>query len=142
MIPKEFIENGIKKSSVHRLLRAQKLKPYIPRLIHALNEDDPDWRLQFCEWFLHKCGEREDFQDSIVCSDEAIFKLNGTINGHNCVYWANENSNIIEERTANCQEQRYVMVCLFQRINCAVLLRRDCHRSDLPANVVNHYSTS
>ena len=31
-------EIGIEKSSVHRILRAQKWKPYIPRFVHALNE--------------------------------------------------------------------------------------------------------
>ncbi|KAJ4448112.1 hypothetical protein ANN_10124 [Periplaneta americana] len=35
-------EIGISKSSVHRILRAQKWKPHIPRLVHALTEDDPD----------------------------------------------------------------------------------------------------
>ena len=59
-------EFGIEKSSVQRIIRAQKWKPYIPRLVYALNEDDPDKRPQFCEWFLHKCGEGEDFQQSIV----------------------------------------------------------------------------
>ena len=63
-------EIGIEKFSVQRILRAQKWKPYIPRLVQALNENDPDRRLKFCEWFLHKCDEREDFQDSIVWSDE------------------------------------------------------------------------
>ena len=87
--------------SIHQILRAQKWKPYIPSLVHTLNEDDPDRQVQFCEWFLHKCDERENFQDSIVWSDEATFKLNGTINRHNCVYWANENPNIIEEKTIN-----------------------------------------
>ena len=65
-------EIGIAKSSVRRILRAQKWKPYISRLVHALNEDDPDR-------FLHKCGEREEFQDSFVWSDEATIKLNGRI---------------------------------------------------------------
>ena len=54
-------EIGIEKPSVHQSLRAQKWKPNIPRLFHALNEEDPDRRLQFCEWFLHKGDEREDF---------------------------------------------------------------------------------
>ena len=31
---------GIEKSSVHRILRAQKWKPYILRLVHELNEDN------------------------------------------------------------------------------------------------------
>ena len=56
-----FREIGIKKAILHRTLRAQKWKPYNPRVVHALNEDDEDRRLQFCEWFLHKCDERKDF---------------------------------------------------------------------------------
>ena len=94
-------EFGIEKSSVHRILRAQDWKPYIPKLVRALNEDNPDRRLQFWEWFLHKCHEREDFQDSIVRSDEATFKFNGIINRHNCVYSANENPNNVEENIVN-----------------------------------------
>ena len=71
----------------------KKWKHYIPRLVHSLNEDDPDKRLQFCEW--------DDFQDSIFWSDEATSKFNGTIIRHNCVYLANENPNIVEEKTVN-----------------------------------------
>ena len=40
-------EIGIEKSCVHRIFRAQKWKPSISRLVHTLNEDDPDRRLQF-----------------------------------------------------------------------------------------------
>ena len=35
-------EIDIEKSNVDRVLRAQKWKPYILRLVHALNEVDPD----------------------------------------------------------------------------------------------------
>ncbi|KAJ4429538.1 hypothetical protein ANN_21707 [Periplaneta americana] len=79
----------------------QKWKPYIPRLVHAINEDDPDRRLDFREWLLNMCNETEDFQDLIVWSDEDTLKLNGTINRHNCVYWANENPHIFQEKTVN-----------------------------------------
>lgn len=96
-----FNETGIKKDSVHRILKANKWRPYIPRLLHALNEDDPDRRVQFCEWFQDMCTENEMFRDVIVWSDEATFKLNGTINRHNCVYWANENPHVIEEKPLN-----------------------------------------
>ena len=60
-------------------MRAQKWKSCVQRLVHALNEDGPGRGLQFCEWFLHKCEEWEDFQDSIVWSDEATFKLNENV---------------------------------------------------------------
>ena len=51
------------------------MEAYIPRLLHALHEDDPDRRLKFCEQFLLKCDERKYFQDSIVWLDEAHLKL-------------------------------------------------------------------
>ncbi|KAJ4432746.1 hypothetical protein ANN_21384 [Periplaneta americana] len=37
----------------------------------------------------------------LVWSDEDTFKLNGTINRHNCVYWANENPHIFQEKAVN-----------------------------------------
>ena len=34
------------------------------------------------------------FAGKAVWSDEAQFKLNGTVNRHNCVYWSSENPHI------------------------------------------------
>jgi hypothetical protein len=75
--------------------------PYIPRLIHALNETDPERRLQFCTGFLYKCDERKYFQYSIVWAGEVTFKLSSTINRHSCVYWAYENPHIVQEKAVN-----------------------------------------
>jgi hypothetical protein len=44
--------------------------------------------------------ERES-PDFIVWSDEATFKLNGTVNSHNFVYWATENPCVPEEQAVN-----------------------------------------
>ncbi|GFR23221.1 DUF4817 domain-containing protein [Trichonephila clavata] len=41
------------------------------------------------------------FMGSIIWSDEAQFKLNGTVNRHNCVYWGEENPNITIEKAVN-----------------------------------------
>ena len=43
-------EIGISRTSVRRTIKTAKLKVFIPRLLHALNEDDPDRRMQYCEW--------------------------------------------------------------------------------------------
>ena len=37
----------------------------------------------------------------MVWSDEAQFKLNGTVNRHNCVYWAPENPHVHVEKEVN-----------------------------------------
>ena len=77
---KETVESAGRNNSVHRILKRFKLKSYIPTLVHALNEDDPDRRIVFCKWYLAKCEKDQEFQRRLIWSDEATFKLNGTIN--------------------------------------------------------------
>ncbi|XP_076336303.1 uncharacterized protein LOC143239274 [Tachypleus tridentatus] len=76
-------------------------KSFIPTLVHALNEDDPDWRVEFCEWYLAKSAEDVQFLNKIVWSDEATFKLNGLVNRHSCTYWALQNPHITVEHHVN-----------------------------------------
>ncbi|XP_076308728.1 uncharacterized protein LOC143224177 [Tachypleus tridentatus] len=73
-------ETGIPKSSVHRMLKRIHWKSFFPALVHALNEDDPDQRVEFYEWYLVKSAEDAQFPNKIVWSDEATFKLNGLVN--------------------------------------------------------------
>ena len=87
-------KTGVSSTSVRRILKAFKWKVYIARLLHAINDDDPDRRIQFCEWFQQMVNEAEEFVTKIVWSDEAQFNLNGTVNRHNCVYWAPENLHV------------------------------------------------
>jgi len=72
-----------------------------PRLLHALNEDNPNRRVQYCEWFQNMVREDEEFVGKMIWSDEAQFKLNGTVNRHNCVYWAPENPHVHVEKEVN-----------------------------------------
>ena len=44
--------------------------------------------------------EHARFVNIIVWSHEATFKLSGTVNRHNCVYWSSENPNIHVEKAA------------------------------------------
>ena len=95
------LETGVSSTSVRRILKAVKWKVYIPRLLHAINDDDPDRRMQFCEWFQQMVNEDEEFLKKTVLSDEAQLKLNGTVNRHNCVYWAPENVNVHVDKAVN-----------------------------------------
>ena len=58
------------------------------KALQALNEDDGDKCLQFCESFVAYCEKFPDFLNHIIWSDEACFKLNRRVNRHNCVYWS------------------------------------------------------
>lgn len=84
-------EMGIKRTSLRKILTELNMKPYIPRLIHGLLEDDPDRRSQFCEHFVSLCEDNTTFLNQIVWTDEAAFKLSGHVNRHNCVYWSDKN---------------------------------------------------
>jgi hypothetical protein len=46
-------------------------------------------------------NENEEFVTKIVWFDEAQFKLNGTVNRHNCVYWALENLHVFVDKAVN-----------------------------------------
>nr|CAH7750566.1 unnamed protein product [Callosobruchus chinensis] len=44
---------GISRTSIQRILKHYKWHPYKIQLLHELNEDDHDRRLQFCE-IIHR----------------------------------------------------------------------------------------
>ncbi len=70
-----------------------KLKPYHLKLVHKLNEEDFDRRVQFSEIFLERDQVDPRWKDSVLWSHEAIFSLSETVNRHNCVYWDESNPN-------------------------------------------------
>jgi len=90
---------NISMSSVRHIYKSLGSKPYIPRLIHELNEDDPDRRIEYCETFLSLLKDDSDLMYRVIWSDEAVFKLNGHINRHNSVYWATQNPNVTIDQT-------------------------------------------
>jgi len=59
-------ETGVSSTSVRCILKAIKWKVYIPRLLHAINDDDPDGQMQFCEWYQQMENEDEEFVTKIV----------------------------------------------------------------------------
>lgn len=66
-------------------------------LVHELNEDDPDRRLQFCELFSEQLVTNPNLIYNICFSDECTFMLNGGVNTHNCRYWSDTNSHWYRE---------------------------------------------
>jgi hypothetical protein len=77
------------------MMKKLRLQPYRPQLLYTLNEDDPDRRCEFADTFLNLIAADSSLSNRNVWTDEAIFKLNGHVNRHNCVYYAIENLHII-----------------------------------------------
>jgi hypothetical protein len=64
------------------ILKATNWKHFLPRLLHAVVEDDSDYRAKFFEWFERKADGDERFVDMIYWSVKAAFNLSGTENQH------------------------------------------------------------
>lgn len=85
-------QTNISLTSLWRILRKDlKLKPYRLKLVHKLNEDDYDRRMEFCEVFLEFDAQDDSWKDKIFYTDEANFHLSGAVNRHNCVFWESQN---------------------------------------------------
>ncbi len=95
------ISLDISRTSLRCLIKALKLKVYRPHLLQGLNEDDFDLRIEFCKWFIIQVEADPTFAGAIIWSDEATFKLNGSVNRHNCVYYDSENPNIVVTEELN-----------------------------------------
>ena len=63
---KFYMKKRIPKSSVHWILKRAQWKSFIPELVHALNEGDPDRRVEFCEWYLARCANDNEFAHKII----------------------------------------------------------------------------
>lgn len=90
-IRKASQQHDISTFSVHKILKKNKFHPFKVKLVHELNEDDFDRRIEFCEDMMFRIDENPNFASNVVFSDEATFQLNGNLNRHNCRYWAEEN---------------------------------------------------
>jgi len=54
-------ESGVSSSSIQRIVKKEKWHPYKMQMFHHLCEDDPDRRLEFCEWALNKLDGDANF---------------------------------------------------------------------------------
>lgn len=84
-------ELGVSKTSVHRILKDNKLHPYHVVLHQALLDIDFDRRLDYCHWLKNMCSENPQFLNRILWTDEATFCSDGSVNLHNMHYWAGAN---------------------------------------------------
>jgi hypothetical protein len=46
------------------------------------------------QWLESMVREDVKFEGKVIWSDEAQFKMNGTVNRHRCVYWAPVNPHV------------------------------------------------
>lgn len=105
--------SGIRRSSIQKILKKHKFHPYKIHLVQELNEDDFDRRVQFCETIVEQATNDQHFLFNVCFSDECSFFLNGTVNRHNCRYWADSNPRIFHEVHTQHPEKLNVWAGIF-----------------------------
>ena len=88
-------------SSINRILKDRGFHPYRLRHRHALNEEDFESRMDFATEFLSELEDSPNILQMMIFSDEAIFHVDGHVNGWNCRYYALENPDFVADEPLN-----------------------------------------
>lgn len=81
-----------------RILHSHKYHPYHITLNQELCEQDYARRLDFCLWARDQIARDPHYFSHVLFTDESMFHNSGTLNRHNCHYWATENPHWMRER--------------------------------------------
>lgn len=86
-------EIGTSPATVNRILKKEGIRPWKYQMVHDIHGDDPDRRLQFCEWIVNQRSP-DFYSRRIIFSDESNFYLNGCVNRHNLFYYSATNQHL------------------------------------------------
>lgn len=98
-------ECNVSTTTVKKYLKKHKFHPYKLIILHELQEDDPDRRIQFCEVMSERIIHNPAYTKTICFSDECTFFLNGNVNRQNVRYWSDENPHIFRENHTQTPEK-------------------------------------
>lgn len=82
---------GIPRTTILRILKNVKYRPYHITLTQALTPNDMRLRIGFCEWAQARLVDDPRFFEYVMFSDEACFQSSGHLNRHNSHYWSDVN---------------------------------------------------
>ncbi len=108
-IRRASLQLDLNKTTIHRILKAAKLKAYKPQILHALYDEDIDRRMEFAELTLEKINSESDFLSLLIFSDEATFHVDGKVNKQNWRFWSDENPHFYVEKSL--QSPKVVVWC-------------------------------
>ncbi|KFM68287.1 hypothetical protein X975_24767, partial [Stegodyphus mimosarum] len=80
------------KSTVHRLVRSERLHTFRYTTVEGLKPDDFQKRVAFCEWLLQQQNTDNGFIAHILWTDESCFTRDGVFNHHNSHMWSQVNA--------------------------------------------------
>lgn len=86
------------RSTIQRVLKENKYRPYKPTIVQGLRETDYPRRMQFSNWYVNQCEQNHDFSRLVIWTDESHFTNCGVFNRHNHHFWATENPHQLAQR--------------------------------------------
>jgi transposase len=98
----------ISRSSVHRILRRERFRPYKCSFHQLLVRDDSEKRESFCLTLMDKINDDPTLLTRILFSDEATLYLDGEFNSQNTRFWSDSNPRY--HRQNHSQTAKKVMV--------------------------------
>lgn len=84
-------QSGLSRTSILRILHSGHLHPFRMHRHQGLEPQDPQNRLDFCNWLLLQEEINDRFLPNVIFTDEARFSRDGTVNTQNMHYWSDTN---------------------------------------------------
>lgn len=82
---------GSAPSTVWKVAKEQLLHPYRRQKVQALLAGDFHQRTEFCNWYMQRCNQDNQFPQSVLFTDESCFSREGLFNSHNSHVWSDVN---------------------------------------------------
>lgn len=94
-------------STLYKMLKNLKIKPYVVKRGHELKEGDYGERVKFCQWIVSEMDQDPEFLDKIFITDEAKFYMDGKVTSTHVRHWGLTPP---DERNETPMDKRGVMV--------------------------------
>ena len=95
-------ESGICRHTILNVLHEDlRYRQWKPHYVQQLFPEDCDRRVEFCETMLAWFEDCPELSSKILWTDEAVFRVGGFVNRHNCHYWCESDPKEITERCQN-----------------------------------------
>lgn len=109
------LENSIHYTTIRKIFKRYKIKPFKMHISQELGEGDFDRRLQYCEIVEEKLTNDPNFLRKICFSNESCFFLDGKVNTQNCRYWSLENPRELRESKSQYPQKFNAWAGIFRR---------------------------
>lgn len=110
----QVIGKSVHFSTIRRLLKKHKFRPYKQRIVHELCDGDEDRRLEYCEMMSERFLQDPELIKSICFSDESVFFLDGRVNTQNSRYWSQTNPHEFYESRSQFPRKLNVWAGIFR----------------------------